>query len=147
MWCLIPLVVIVSRIDSSVIIVVTFGRVKMKRNLIRDEVKVQQTQKGRYTGQTSRNILKAIHELDKKDIDRVVYVSEDRGAWERAMKIMFNIYEILGYEPRCPDSNKIIINKKFGGGYDAEVLFVTAKEADADWVKYTRGKIAKAVFD
>lgn len=119
----------------------------MKRDSIRDEMKVQQTEIGRYTGQTSRNILKAIHELDKKDVDRVVYVTKCRGAGEHAMQILFNIYEILGFEPRCPDRNKIIINKKFGGGYDAEVLFVTAEEADKDWVKYTRGRVAKAVFD
>lgn len=119
----------------------------MKRTQINDEIKVQSTDKGRYTGQTSRSILKAIHELDKKDVDRVVYVTKCRGAGEHAMRIMFNIYEILGYEPRCPDGNKITINKKFAGGYEAEVLFITAEQADANWIKYTRGRVAKAVFD
>lgn len=119
----------------------------MKRTQITDEVKVKATQKGRYTGQTSRNVLKAIHELDKKDVDRVIYVCKTRGACDHAMNIMYNIYMTLGFEPRCPDRGKIIINKKFGGGYDAEVLFVTAEEADKDWVKYNFGKVVKSVFD
>lgn len=122
----------------------------MKRNLINDEIKVQTTEKGRGTGMTTRAILKTICVLAEKDIERVVFVSRCRGSCDHARNVMFNVYKTLGFEPKCPDAYTLCYEKKWDGvnqGFDAEIIFITAEQAERDWVKYTLGKITKAVFD
>lgn len=122
----------------------------MKRTQITDEAKVQTTQKGRNTGVTTRAILKAICDLAERDIERVIYVSRCEGSCDHARKVMFNVYKTLGFNPHCPDDNSLCYEKKWDGvsqGFNAEVVFITAEQASADWIKYTRGKIIKTVFD